>query len=201
MKKKKNLLCTVLAFLIFLLGSSSAYAMEEDDSKKEETTAPYIVILNGDPATDRFPLKETSVTTNIDGVIAETYVVQTYSNEGSSPINASYVFPASTNATIHGMQMIIGDNIVTAKIKEKEEAKEEFEEAKSEGKSASLLEQQRPNVFTMDVANIMPGDDVRIELHYTELIEPEENTYQFVFPTVVGPRYPSPEESSEESSE
>ncbi len=201
MKKKKNLLCTVLAFLIFLLGSSSAYAMEEDDSKKEETTAPYIVILNGDPATDRFPLKETSVTTNIDGVIAETYVVQTYSNEGSSPINASYVFPASTNATIHGMQMIIGDNIVTAKIKEKEEAKEEFEEAKSEGKSASLLEQQRPNVFTMDVANIMPGDDVRIELHYTELIEPEENTYQFVFPTVVGPRYPSPEEGSEESSE
>lgn len=201
MKKKKNLLCTVLAFLIFLLGSSSAYAMEEDDSKKKETTAPYIVILNGDPATDRFPLKETSVTTNIDGVIAETYVVQTYSNEGSSPINASYVFPASTNATIHGMQMIIGDNIVTAKIKEKEEAKEEFEEAKSEGKSASLLEQQRPNVFTMDVANIMPGDDVRIELHYTELIEPEENTYQFVFPTVVGPRYPSPEESSEESSE
>ena len=119
MKKKKNLLCTVLAFLIFLLGSSSAYAMEEDDSKKEETTAPYIVILNGDPATDRFPLKETSVTTNIDGVIAETYVVQTYSNEGSSPINASYVFPASTNATIHGMQMIIGYNIFTAKIKEK----------------------------------------------------------------------------------
>lgn len=157
----------IFTLLIFLLSSSSVYAMEEGDSDEEKVLAPYIIILSGDPSVDRFPLKETSVTTNIDGIIAETYVVQTYANEGETPINASYVFPASTNITIHGMQMIIGDNIVTAKIKEKEEAKEEFEEAKSEGKSASLLEQQRPNVFTMDIANIMPGDDVRIELHYT----------------------------------
>ena len=195
MKKKKTLLCMIFTLLIFLMGSSSAYAMEEEDGDEEKVIAPYIIILSGDPSVDRFPLKETSVTTNIDGIIAETYVVQTYANEGETPINASYVFPASDNVTIHGMQMIIGDNIVTAQIKEKEEAKEDFEEAKSEGKSASLLEQQRPNVFTMDIANIMPGDDVRIELHYTELVEPEENIYQFVFPTVVGPRYPSPSEA------
>lgn len=194
MKKKRTLFCMIFTLLIFLLSSSSAYAMEED-SDEEKVLAPYIILLSGDPSVDRFPLKETSVTTNIDGIIAETYVVQTYANEGETPINASYVFPASTNVTIHGMQMIIGDHIVTAKIKEKEEAKEEFEEAKSEGKSASLLEQQRPNVFTMDIANIMPGDDVRIELHYTELVEPEENIYQFVFPTVVGPRYASPPET------
>jgi Ca-activated chloride channel family protein len=87
------------------------------------------------------------------------------------------------------MTMEIGDNLVTAKIKEREEAKQEFEQAKTEGKSASLLEEQRPNVFSMNVANIMPGDTVRIELHYTELIESTEGTYQFVFPTVVGPRY------------
>ena len=60
--------------------------------------------------------------------------------------------------------------IIGSQIKEKEEAKAEYEEAKSEGKSASLLQQRRPNVFTMDVANIMPGDTARIELHYTELI-------------------------------
>ena len=198
MKKKRILYCMIFSLFIFLFGSSSAYAMEEEDTD-EENLAPYIIILSGDPSVDRFPLKETSVTTDIDGIIAETYVVQTYANEGESPINASYVFPASDNVTIHGMRMIIGDNIVTAKIKEKEEAKEDFEEAKSEGKSASLLEQQRPNVFTMDIANIMPGDNVRIELHYTELVEPEENIYQFVFPTVVGPRYASPqrEESGE----
>lgn len=202
MKKKRILYCMIFSLFIFLFGSSSAYAMEEEDTD-EENLAPYIIILSGDPSVDRFPLKETSVTTDIDGIIAETYVVQTYANEGESPINASYVFPASDNVTIHGMRMIIGDNIVTAKIKEKEEAKEDFEEAKSEGKSASLLEQQRPNVFTMDIANIMPGDNVRIELHYTELVEPEENIYQFVFPTVVGPRYASPqrEESGENAAD
>lgn len=124
-------------------------------------------------------------------MIAETYVTQTYVNEGKEPINASYVFPASTKVTVHGMKMEIGDHVVTAKIKEKEEGKEEFEQAKSEGKSSSLLEQERPNVFTMNVANIMPGDTVRLELHYTELIVSTEGTYQFVFPTVVGPRYKS----------
>ncbi len=200
MKKHKTLLCMMSALLVFLLLPFPVHAREEE-KEEEEALAPYIVILSGDPSVDRFPLKDTSVTTNIDGIIAETRVVQTYANEGEKPINASYVFPASENVTIHGMQMIIGDNIVTAQIQKKEEAKETFETAKSEGKSASLLEQQRPNVFTMDIANIMPGDDVRIELHYTELIEPEENTYQFVFPTVVGPRYASPKKENTDESD
>jgi Ca-activated chloride channel family protein len=87
------------------------------------------------------------------------------------------------------MKMVIGQQVVTATIKERQSAKQEFEKAKEEGKSASLLEQQRPNVFTMNVANIMPNDVVHIELHYTELLIPTEGTYQFVYPTVVGPRY------------
>ena len=172
--KRKSWLCAILALLAFLTYPSCVHAQTEDHSSQDSPLAPYFVIQSENAVLERFPLKETKVTTNIDGIIAETYV-----------------FPTSTNVTIHGMKMIIGDNIVTAKIKEKEEAKEEFEEAKSEGKSASLLEQDRPNVFHMDVANIMPGASVRIELHYTELIEPVDGTYQFVFPTVVGPRYPS----------
>lgn len=202
MRKKRNIwLCAISASLVFLSFLSPVHAQTEDSSLQNKPLAPYFVVQSENALLERFPLKETNVTTNIDGVIAETYVVQTYANEGKTPINASYVFPASTNVTIHGMKMIIGDNIVTAKIKEKEEAKEEFEEAKSEGKSASLLEQERPNVFHMDVANIMPGASVRIELHYTELIEPVDGTYQFVFPTVVGPRYPSTPDTDESAKE
>ena len=70
----------IFSLFIFLFGSSSVYAMEEEDTD-EENLAPYIIILSGDPSVDRFPLKETSVTTDIDGIIAETYVVQTYANE------------------------------------------------------------------------------------------------------------------------
>lgn len=200
MMKKKYFLSGIIfmsfIFIIsFMLTPFAAYAREteNDNENEDESLAPYMLILNRDNVSlEHFPLKETKAATDIDGIIAETKVTQTYANTGQTPINATYVFPAPTGVTVHGMQMIIGNHIITAQIKEKEEAKTEYEEAKSEGKSASLLEEQRPDVFTMDVANIMPGDSVRIELLYTELISPAEGIYQFVFPTVVGPRYASP---------
>jgi Ca-activated chloride channel family protein len=94
------------------------------------------------------------------------------------------------------MTMTIGDRRVVARIQEREEARATFERAQREGKSASLLEQSRPNVFSMRVANILPGDRVQVELEYTELLVPEERRYEFVFPTVVGPRYSSQDEKS-----
>lgn len=193
MKMKKSFLYAVFSLILILACPAAVYGQDTDEDL-DKTLAPYFLVEGADSSADHFPLKDTKVTVNIDGVIADTYVTQTYTNEGSSPINARYNFPASTRASVHGMTMQIGDKKITAKIKEKEEAKEEFDEAKSEGKSASLLEQQRPNVFTMNVANVMPGDTVTIELHYTELIVPTEGIYQFVFPTVVGPRYMSPSE-------
>ncbi len=215
-------LCCMLALFLFAASCPAVCAAEknnftdsgdgnsetEDSGEASEETddgdklrAPYFIIQgSGDEgaAVERFPLKSTDVVTNINGLIAETYVTQIYVNEGEVPINASYVFPTSSGVSVHGMKMIIGNEMITAQIKEKEEAKVEYEEAKSEGKSASLMEQKRPNVFTMDVANIMPGDTVSIELHYTELLAPTENVYEFIFPTVVGPRYAPPEESSGE---
>lgn len=191
MKKPKKWLCFSFVFLLLILNSIIIYAEENDEDSDDKTLAPYFFIENAGSSADQFPLKGTNVSTTINGVIAEIYVTQTYANEGENPINAQYVFPASTKVAVHGMKMEIGNQVITAQIKEKEEAKEEFEEAKSEGKSASLLEQKRSNVFTMSVANIMPGDTVRIELHYTELLSPTEGIYQFVFPTVVGPRYAS----------
>lgn len=194
---KKNRLCILALLLSLIVSPFSAYAQGYDEADETRTLAPYFYVEGADAQTDSFPLKETRVDTTINGVIAETYVTQTYTNEGKQPVNASYMFPASTKVTVQGMKMEIGNEVIVAKIKEKEEAKEEFEEAKSEGKSASLLQQQRPNVFTMDVANVMPGDVVRIELHYTEMISPTEGIYQFVFPTVAGPRYVSPSDETD----
>jgi Ca-activated chloride channel family protein len=152
--------------------------------------------VQGDPNVDHLPLKDTRVEIAVSGVIADVMVVQTYRNEGSRPINASYVFPASTRAAVYAMQMRIGDRIIVAKIKEREAAKQEFDTAKKEGKSASLLEQNRPNVFSMSLANIMPNDQIEIELRYTELLVPTDGVYEVVYPTVVGPRYSSQPESS-----
>lgn len=203
MKKTKKLFCLLFTLLIFIANCPSVYAQENESSEIDEdkTLSPYFIIQSEDASVDNFPLKSTEVTANINGMIAEIYVTQTYTNEGDTPINARYVFPTSTNAAVHGMKMEIGHNVVTAQIKEKEEAKKEYEEAKSEGKSAALLEQKRSNVFTMDVANIMPGDMARIELYYTELISPVEGIYEFMFPTVVGPRYVSPSVSEDDGSD
>lgn len=196
MKKKRKWLCMLLALLVFVSSAPVVCAKEETSEDEDSISAPYFIVESSDSSVDRFPLKGTDVTVNINGMIAEIFVNQTYANEGENPINARYVFPASSDVTVHGMTMQIGNHMVTARIKEREEAKQEFEQAKSEGKSASLLEEQRPNVFTMDVANIMPGDTAKIKLHYTQLITPCEGTYEFVFPTVVGPRYMSASEDA-----
>lgn len=200
-KKRKSIFPSIFmaAVICMALSLCSAFfrvlpvcARETGKKTEDVTLAPYFLLQDADPSVDRFPLKETNVSTSINGIIAETYITQTYTNDGPNPIHATYVFPASTSAAVHGMKMQIGDEVITAKIQEKEEAKKKFEKAKSEGKSASLLEQKRSNVFTMNVANILPGDTVVIELHYTELISPSSGICQFVFPTVVGPRYVSP---------
>lgn len=191
MKRKKRWLCGILAGLVLVISCPvSVHAGREEAEQEEDVTlAPYFLVEGDESSTERFPLKGTEVMANVNGTIAEIHVTQKYANEGEMPINARYVFPASTRVAVHGMTMTVGSHRVRAQIKEKEEAKKEYEEAKSEGKNASLMEEQRANVFTMDVANLMPGDEIVIELTYTELIEPEEGVYQFVFPTVTGPRY------------
>ena len=123
------------------------------------------------------------------GVFAEVKVVQRYTNSGAVPLEAVYIFPGSTRAAVHGLTMTIGDRRLEAKTKEKDEARKTYEAAKSAGKTASLLEQHRPNVFQMNVANILPGDDIAVELRYTEMLVPTAGVYEFVYPGVVGPRY------------
>lgn len=183
----------VLALLVSV-AFSLAGAAQSQPSSEDKTLAPYFFV-QGDPAVDHLPLKDTRVQIDVSGVIADVKVLQTYRNEGSRPINARYVFPASTRAAVYSMRMRIGEQVIVAKIKEREQAKQEFEQAKRDGKSASLLEQQRPNVFSMNLANAMPGEQIEIELRYTELLVPTDGVYEVVFPTVVGPRYSSQPEA------
>lgn len=177
----------LLACVLFF---SAAYAFAEDDCGDcDRSLAPRLWIPDGDPATDRLPLKSSQADIVIDGPIARVTMTQRYGNAGTRPINARYVFPGSTRAAVQGLTMKIGQRTIRAKIKEKEEAKKIFEAAKQAGKHAALLDQKRPNVFMMDVANIMPGDEVELTLQYSELLVPDQGVYELVYPTVVGPRY------------
>ncbi len=185
-----HLLKIILALSIFnilLFTATGVYGQPSENTNK--TLSPYFFVKSDDPGIDQLPLKSTSADVNVVGVMADVLVTQVYKNEGKKPIEAIYIFPASTRAAVYGMKMTIGKRTIIAKIQERGEARRQYEEAKQQGKSASLLEQQRPNVFQMNVANILPGDVIQVELKYTELLVPTNGTYEFVYPTVVGPRY------------
>jgi len=175
-----------IALVLLPVSPAAREGLAQDDTK---TLSPYFLVLSDDPESDRLPLKSTRADVDIAGTIARVKVTQVYKNEGRSTLEAVYIFPASTRAAVYAMKMTIGERTIEAKIKKRKEAREEYEKAKKEGKTASLLEQQRPNVFQMNVANILPNDEIKVELEYTELLVPTDGQYEFVYPTVVGPRY------------
>ena len=181
--------------MVLLLGAVAASA-QQDPSVADRTLAPFFFVDTDDPSVDQLPLKSVAAQVHIAGVIADVTIEQVYRNEGTRPLEAIYIFPASTRAAVYGMVMHTGDREIIAEIREREQARREYEEAREQGQTASLLEQERPNVFKMNVANILPGDSIAVRLSYTELLVPTEKQYEFVLPTVVGPRY-SPEAVNE----
>lgn len=164
-----------------------AQAQGADAAPRAES--PYFFVKGAQPGVDALPLKSTDVQVSISGVMADVRVTQRYRNEGAVPIEAGYLFPGSTRAAVHGLTVRVADRVVAAQIREKQQARVAYDQARRQGQTAALLEQHRPNVFQMHVANILPGDEVQVQLRYNELLSPEDGRYQFVFPTVVGPRY------------
>ena len=175
----------LLSALVLLAPPTRAQAA----APSTQAESPYFFVQGAQPGVEALPLKSTDVRVDISGVIADVVVTQRYKNEGTVPIEAKYLFPGSTRAAVNALNVRIADRLITAQIREKQQARIEYDQARKEGKTAALLEQHRPNVFQMNVANILPGDDVLVELRYNELLVPTDGRYQFVYPTVVGPRY------------
>ena len=186
----------IIACCLVVITSCTASAANKNvridlsaESSGQKTLSPYFVVLSHHPGTDALPLKATNADVNIVGSIADVTVRQKYVNSGRNTLEAIYTFPMSTRAAVYAMKMTIGKRTITAKINEKNQARKAYNRAKAQGKRVSLLEQNRPNVFTMRVANIAVHDTIVVELKYTELLVPEKGEYSFVYPTVVGPRY------------
>ncbi|WP_109830328.1 VIT domain-containing protein [Reichenbachiella versicolor] len=164
----------------------------------EKAESPYVIATDSSGQKLSLPIQKVDVKATISGIIAEVTSRQVYVNDQDIPLGATYVFPGSTNAAVNAMTMTVGDRIIEAQIKEKEQAKKEFEEAVDEGKTASLFQQHRPNVFQMDLGNIPAHETVIIEIKYTELLIPVKGVYEFVYPTIVGSRYNAEIEKKEE---
>ncbi|MFY0685789.1 MAG: VWA domain-containing protein [Cyclobacteriaceae bacterium] len=178
--RHQKLMILAISFLIV----STIYAQEFVGS-----STPYMTIESTQFPDKLMPVKNINYEVNISGMIAHIVVNQTFVNETYLPMDAKYVFPGSTKAAVYDMKMTIGSREIQAEIFEKAKARRKYQNAINSGFTASLLEQQRVNVFTMEVGNIHPGDTIVTSLYYTEMIKPYKGIYELVIPTVVGPRY------------
>ena len=153
---------------------------------------PSLVIARpGKPVEEgtKLPLKETRVRARLGEFVAEVEVTQRYENPSREAIEAVYVFPLPENAAVNRMKMTVGERVIEAKIEERQAARARYDQAKREGLTAALLEQERPNVFTQSVANIEPQKSIEVTLRYVQDLSYDAGIYEFVFPMVVGPRF------------
>ena len=135
------------------------------------------------------PLKKTVVRADVSGFIARVTVQQFFANPADRRIEAIYQFPLPANAAVHESVIRIGDRLVIAEIKEREAARKKYEKAKKAGKRASLLEQERPNIFTQSVANIGPGEEIVVAIQYVQELAYDDELYTFSFPMTIGHRF------------
>jgi hypothetical protein len=183
-----SLLIVVALTVLFLpSGSGPVYAQDQlimvPDGGKLDALDPEGNVIG--PC----PLEHTKVDVQAAGFLTRVTLQQTYANPYQKKIEAVYTFPLSHRAAVDRMTMTVGDRVVVGEVKEREAARRIYEAAKAQNYVASLLEQERPNIFTQSVANIEPGAEVIVEISYVEVLQSKDGTYTFDFPMVVGPRY------------
>lgn len=135
------------------------------------------------------PTVATKVRIGVTGLIGRTRVAQTFRNPSSEWVEGVYVFPLPERSAVDTLRMVVGERIIEGQIQERQKARRTYEQAKAAGKRTSLLEQERPNIFTMSVAHIGPHEEVRVELEYQQDIRYQAGRFDLRFPMVVGPRY------------
>ena len=135
------------------------------------------------------PKLNTEVDIEVSGLLARVMVSQTFTNPSSQWQEGIYVFPLPETAAVDHLRMKIGDRLIEGDIKPKKQAKKIYQQAKSEGKQASLVEQQRPNMFTTSVANIAPNDSITVVIEYQQMVSQQANKFSLRFPMAMTPRY------------
>ena len=185
------LLIVFLSVFLFSNGSWPAQSPTLGRAMKaQDAEAGTLLVRTSDHGQLRpMPTLATDVNINVTGMIARSTVTQHFGNPTDQWLEGIYVFPLSESAAVDTLLMKIGERVIIGEIEERVKAKKIYEEAKKAGKKASLLEQERPNIFTTSVANIGPGEVVSITIEYQEDLRYSQGEFSLRFPMVVGPRY------------
>ena len=186
-------LALIAAFALLSI-MSAAHAQESQD-------AVSLVALDASGGERPFTLESTDVKAEVSAGYASVVVTQTFQNPFDVPLEGIYRFPLPHKAAVDRVGLIVGGRLIEAEVRAKEKAREIYEAAKAEGRKAALVASKRPNVFEQSVANVLPGELVHVTLRYVAPVHYEDAEYVFTFPGVVGPRYASPEASTEVSTQ
>ena len=184
--------CIVLAALVLLFsGTAGAANVAPGDciQLKDVEAGSLLIKAEQQGWYRRIPVLMTDVDMKVSGIVVRTRVKQQFRNPSGDRMEAIYVFPLPENAAVDHLKMHIGERIVEGRIEERETARRTYERARSEGHKATLMEQERSNIFTNNVANIGPGETVSVEMEFQQTLRYDQGTFRLRFPMVVGPRY------------
>lgn len=173
---------------VVLLLAGGAQAAELVPMKPAEVQQGTL-LLKAEGRTLAVPAVATDAEIRVAGIVARAVVRQTYRNPHDGWFEGIYVFPLPENAAVDHMRLRIGDRLIEGDIKERQAARAQYEQAKSSGQRAALVEQERPNIFTTNVANIPPRGEVTVEIEYQQTLKYDAGSFSLRFPMVVGPRY------------
>ena len=180
---------TRLLFALLLFFSFAASAEPLGPVTRPAEAEAGTLLLESADGLRAAPTLTTDVTVTVTGMIARTRVVQRFHNPTPDWVEGVYVFPLPERSAVDDLRMRVGDRVLAGEIRTRAEAKATYAKAKQEGRKATLVEQERPNVFTSSVANLGPGEEVEVAIAYQEDLHYEQGRFTLRFPLVVGTRY------------
>lgn len=169
----------------------------QDPQPLQQPTITEGALLPLDDSIVPIPLQHTAIRALLVGPLASVEVEQRFHNTHSSPIEARYVFPLPDDAAILDCRLVLGDRVIESAVREREKAKQEYQEAARQGQTAGLLEQHRANIFSIQVANIQPDEQLQVQLRFQAPLAFDQGSYSLALPTVVMPRYTPPDKQND----
>ncbi len=184
-----GLLLTAAAIAVPAPLASDEASLPHCERPRDATSGLLFVRHSSNTSWTRAPILGTEVRVRVSGLVARVKVVQRFRNDSKEWVEGVYVFPLPPQSAVDHLRMRVGERTIEGQIREREQARAAYERAKTSGKRASLVEQERPNVFTTNVANLGPGEKIEVEIELQESLDFDQGEVRLRFPLVVGPRY------------
>lgn len=166
--------------------------MRENPTGKNQPWAYGGALLPRNPTLPSVPLEQTTISATVVGPVVDVTVTQRFRNSHHAPLDALYLFPLPEKSAIREFELQVGDRVIQGEVLEREQARERFAAVAAAGGDAALLNQERPNIFTVEVANLQPNELVHIRLHFADHVPFDDGAFRLTLPTVVMPRYIPP---------